>query len=48
VVAKYVAVKDDMIRVKLGKEGSASVLEINVELGDPPPPMKPLTARAHA
>ena len=31
VVAKYVAVKDDMIRVNLGKAGSASVLEINVE-----------------
>jgi|SRR5690348_224447 cell division topological specificity factor len=48
VVAKYVAIKDDMLRVKLGKEGSASVLEINVELGDPPPAMKPMTARAHA
>lgn len=32
VVAKYVAVKDDMIRVQLGKAGSASVLEINVEM----------------
>ena len=48
VVAKYVAVKDDMIRVKLGKEGSASVLEINVELNDPSPSAKPLTARASA
>ncbi|HZB90680.1 MAG TPA: cell division topological specificity factor MinE [Stellaceae bacterium] len=32
VVAKYVAVKEDMIRVSLGKEGNASVLEINVEM----------------
>ena len=32
VVAKYVAVKEDMIRVNLGKAGSASVLEINVEM----------------
>lgn len=32
VVAKYVAVREDMIRVSLGKEGTASVLEINVEI----------------
>lgn len=32
VVAKYVAVKEDMIRVSLGKAGNASVLEINVEM----------------
>jgi cell division topological specificity factor len=32
VVAKYVHVRDDAIRVKLGKEGTASVLEINVEM----------------
>jgi cell division topological specificity factor len=32
VVAKYVAVKEDMIRVSLGKAGAASVLEINVEM----------------
>lgn len=32
VVAKYVAVKEDMIRVSLGKAGTASVLEINVEM----------------
>jgi len=31
VVAKYVAVKEDMIRVKLGRDGSASILKINVE-----------------
>ncbi len=32
VVAKYVAVKEDMIHVSLGKAGNASVLEINVEM----------------
>jgi len=32
VVAKYIPVKDDMIRVNLGKAGTASVLEINVEM----------------
>lgn len=32
VVAKYVEAKDDMIQVKLGKTGTASVLEINIEL----------------
>jgi cell division topological specificity factor len=32
VVAKYIAVKEDQIRVTLGKAGKASVLEINVEM----------------
>jgi cell division topological specificity factor len=32
VVAKYVALKEDMIRVSVGKAGNASVLEINVEM----------------
>jgi cell division topological specificity factor len=32
VVAKYVEVQEDMIRVNLGKQGSASVLEINIEI----------------
>ena len=42
VVAKYVAVKEDMIRVSLSKAGTASVLEINVEMpvGAKPQPMK--------
>jgi cell division topological specificity factor len=31
VVGKYVEVRDDMIRVTLGKERDASVLEINIE-----------------
>jgi cell division topological specificity factor len=32
VVAKYIAINEDMIRVSLGKVGAASVLEINVEI----------------
>ncbi len=36
VVAKYVAVDDDKIRVALSKQGRASVLEINVELAPVP------------
>jgi septum formation topological specificity factor MinE len=39
VVAKYIAVKEDMIHVTLGKAGNASVLEINVEM--------PNEAKAH-
>jgi len=31
-VRKYVDAKDDMIDVRLGRNGSASVLEINIEL----------------
>jgi cell division topological specificity factor len=46
VVAKYVAVREDMIRVSLGKSGSTSVLEINVEMPVPakPGPMRAATA----
>jgi cell division topological specificity factor len=43
VVAKYVAVKEDMIHVALSKSGTASVLEINVEM---PVPAKPGAMRA--
>ena len=32
VVARYIPVKDDMIRVHLGRAGTASVLEINIEM----------------
>ncbi len=32
VVAKYVEAKHDAIEVKLGRAGTASVLEINIEL----------------
>ena len=35
VVAKYVAVEEDMIRVRLGRDGSASILKINVEFESP-------------
>ena len=31
VVAKYVAIKEDMIRVTLAKTGNTSVLRINVQ-----------------
>ncbi|MGO8921152.1 MAG: cell division topological specificity factor MinE [Stellaceae bacterium] len=43
VVAKYVAVREDMIRVSLGKAGNASILEINVEM---PRAVKPGPVRA--
>ena len=32
VVARYVAIREDMIRVNLGKTGETSLLEINIEL----------------
>ncbi|HYM03821.1 MAG TPA: cell division topological specificity factor MinE [Stellaceae bacterium] len=38
VVARYIPVKDDMIHVHLGRAGTASVLEINIEM--------PITAMA--
>ena len=34
VVARYVAISDQMIRVNVGKSGETSVLEINIELED--------------
>ena len=43
VVAKYVPVQDDMIHVTLGKAGTASVLEINIEM---PSDQKPLKMKA--
>lgn len=45
VVAKYVAISDDMIRVSVGKAGNTSVLEINVEM---PPAAKPAMKVANA
>jgi cell division topological specificity factor len=36
VVAKYIPVKEDHIRVQLSKAGTASVLEINVEIPSAP------------
>ena len=32
VVARYVQIRDDMIRVNLGKSGETSLLEINIEI----------------
>lgn len=32
VVGRYVQIRDDMIRVNLGKSGETSLLEINIEL----------------
>jgi cell division topological specificity factor len=32
VVGRYVTIRDDMIRVNLGKSGETSLLEINIEL----------------
>jgi cell division topological specificity factor len=40
IVRKYVEATDEAIEVKLGRTGTASVLEINVEL--------PIAAKAHA
>jgi cell division topological specificity factor len=32
VVGRYVEIRDDMIRVQLGKAGETSLLEINIEI----------------
>jgi cell division topological specificity factor len=32
VVGKYVAIKEDLVRVKIGRHADASTLEINIEL----------------
>jgi cell division topological specificity factor len=32
VVGRYVEIRDDMIRVQLGKSGETSLLEINIEI----------------
>ena len=42
VVARYVEIREDMIRVNLGKSGETSLLEINIELeGAKPNPAPP-------
>jgi len=44
VVGRYVEIRDDMIRVNLGKSGETSLLEINIEIDGAkpkPPPMRP-------
>jgi cell division topological specificity factor len=40
VVGRYVQIRDDMIRVNLGKSGETSLLEINIEIEG----AKPVTA----
>ena len=40
VVARYVEMREDMIRVNLGKQGETSLLEINIEF-DGAKPMPP-------
>jgi cell division topological specificity factor len=42
VVGRYVEMKEDMIRVNLGKSGDTSLLEINIEIDG----AKPRSARA--
>src|SRR3954465_13616838 len=42
VVGRYVEIRDDMIRVNLGKSGETSLLEINIEIdGAKPRPGPP-------
>jgi cell division topological specificity factor len=40
VVAKYIAIADDMLRVSVSKEGNTSVLEINVEMPSAAKPVR--------
>jgi cell division topological specificity factor len=47
VVGRYVEIRDDMIRVNLGKQGETSLLEINIEIdGAKPLPPAPRAAMA--
>ena len=49
VVARYVEIREDMIRVNLGKSGETSLLEINIELeGAKPRPVPPRAGLATA
>src|SRR5829696_4270067 len=52
VVARYVEMREDMIRVNLGKSGETSLLEINIEIEGakprPAPPRPGLGAAARA
>ena len=52
VVGRYVAIRDDMIRVNLGKSGETSLLEINIEIDGskplPPPPLGGLAGAVRA
>ena len=40
VVGRYVEIRDDMIRVNLGKSGETSLLEINIEIEGAKPKAK--------
>ncbi len=49
VVCRYVEIREDMIRVNLGKSGETSLLEINIELdGAKPKPAPPRSNLAGA
>ena len=41
VVGRYVEIRDDMIRVNLGKSGETSLLEINIEIDGAKPKSAP-------
>ena len=41
VVGRYVQIRDDMIRVNLGKSGETSLLEINIEIDGAKPVPSP-------
>ncbi len=49
VVGRYVEIREDMIRVNLGKSGETSLLEINIEIdGAKPAPVPPRSGLAGA
>jgi len=49
VVGRYVEIREDMIRVNLGKSGETSLLEINIEIdGAKPVPVPPRSGLAGA
>ena len=41
VVCRYVEIREDMIRVNLGKSGDTSLLEINIEIEGAKPKLSP-------
>jgi len=48
VVGRYVEIRDDMIRVNLGKSGETSLLEINIEIDGAKPKTAPPRSLAGA
>jgi len=48
VVGRYVDIRDDMIRVNLGKSGETSLLEINIEIDGAKPKTAPPRSLAGA